>query len=300
MIVDMRYHVASLVAVFLALGLGIIIGANLGVSVNPHFEQQISQLEQTYDKIRSDQKNVEKEMQAKNSELEIAKQFQNAIIPSLISNRLIGKRIAVIRTNDSVDFKYAKQLVDILRQTGADITSITSLTKVFDLKDQGFKTELADAFDLPMQEDKLFLGSLYQRLIQILTQGNGSSQFLFLHNKNLVELWGDYNRGFVDTLIVFGGANLPESNHQADIDLYLLDATRKVLPAVSVIGVEPSFVKESYMRLYQSKGLSTVDNIDTPPGQVSLVYLIANGKRGYYGIKDTARNLMPTTLKINY
>ncbi|MCL6588982.1 MAG: copper transporter [Firmicutes bacterium] len=299
MIVDMRYHVASLVAVFLALGLGIIIGANLGVSVNPHFEQQISQLEQTYSKIRADQKNIEKEMQIKNSELEIARQFQNAIIPSLISNRLIGKRIAVIRTNDSVDFKYAKQLVTILRQTGADITSITSLTKVFNLQDPQFKTELADAFDLPMQDDKLFLESLYQRLVQILTQGNGSSQLLFLHNKNLVELWGDYNRGFVDTLIIFGGANLPESNHQADIDMYLLEAIRKV-PGVIVIGVEPSQVKESYMRLYQSKCLGTVDNVETPPGQVSLVYLIANGKRGNYGVKDTARSLIPTTLKINY
>ena len=54
MIVEMRYHVASLVAVFLALGLGIVIGANLGRTVNLQMEKQIDRLEQMYQKNRDD------------------------------------------------------------------------------------------------------------------------------------------------------------------------------------------------------------------------------------------------------
>jgi hypothetical protein len=89
----------------------------------------------------------------------------------------------------------------------------------------------------------------------------------------------------------------PESNHQVDIDQPLLDAFHGI--RVAKIGVEPSFVSESYMHIYQSKCQGTVDNIDTPPGEVTLVYLLASGKRGFYGTKDTARVFIPE-FKLNY
>lgn len=297
MIVDLRYHVVSIVAVFFALGLGIIIGASLGHSANAQLENQLERLEVTYDKIREDQKSLQVSLEAKNNEIEIANQFQKAIIPNLIVNRLLGKRIAIIRTNSSVDFKYAKKLVGLLRQAGAEVTSVTSITKTFNISDQQFRTELLDAFDLPSADDKTVIASLNSRLIQILLRGEGSSQLIYLQNKDLVQLWGDYNRGTVDTFVFLGGAINPENNFQREIDLPLLDAVRRT--GATMVGVEPSFVTESYMRTYQSKCQGTVDNIDTSPGEATLVYLLASGKKGFYGIKDTARALIPE-FKLNY
>jgi hypothetical protein len=298
MIVDMRYHVASLVAVFFALGLGILIGANIGErAINLQFEKQIAHLEQTYQKIRDDQKLLQGSLQIKEDELEIANQFQKAIIPNLITNRLIGRRIAFIRTNETVEFKYAKQLVNLLRQAGAEVTSITSCSKVLNLTDPQLKTEIVDAFDLPMIEDNGLFNLISNKIIKIISQGQGSSQLLYLQNKNLVQLWGDYNKGYVDTIIFLGGGKTPESNHSKEIDLPLLEAVKK--NGIITIGVEPSFVTESYMRLYQTKCQGTVDNVETPPGEVTLVYLLASGKKGFYGIKDTARDLIPA-FKLNY
>jgi hypothetical protein len=297
MIIDLRYHVVSLVSVFLALGLGIIIGANLGVSTNPHFEKQIGQLEQTYQKIREDQKLLQSSLQVKDAQIEIANQFQKAIVPNLITNRLIGKRIAVIRTNTSVDFNYAKRLVNLLRQAGAEVTSITTFSKTINWSDEQLKNEILDAFDLPATEDKNLNSMVSAQLAKIIVNGQGSSQLIFLQNKDLIQLWGDYNRGYVDTIVFLGGGMNPESNHQTEIDQPLLDAFQTA--RVAKIGVEPSFVTESYMRLYQSKCQGTVDNIDTPPGEVTLVYLLASGKKGFYGTKDTARVFIPE-FKLNY
>lgn len=297
MIIDLRYHVVSLVAVFLALGLGITVGVNLGRGANKQLENQIVRLEETYGKIREDQKLLQASLQAKDNEIEIANQFQKAIVPSLTMNRLLGRRIAVIRTNNTVDFKYVKKLVGLMRQAGAEVTSVTTFSKTINLSDQQFKTELVDAFDLPMLEEKSLIPVLSQRLIQIIIKGQGSSQLIYLQNKDLVQLWGDYNRGYVDTLVFFGGGTTPESNHQTETDQPLLDAVRKF--GITVVGVEPSFVDESYMRLYQSKCQGTVDNVDTSPGEVALVYLLASGKKGFYGIKDTARALVPE-FKLNY
>jgi hypothetical protein len=289
MIVEMRYHVASLVAVFLALGLGIVLGANLGRTVNIHMEKQIDRLEQMYQKNRVD---LQAALQAKENELEIANQFQKAIIPNLIANRLLGRRIAIIRTNDSIHFNYVKGFYNLLRQAGAEVTSITTMAKVLNINDPQFKTELLNAFDIGMIQDKDIYPAIATRVIQIISQGQGSFQLMFLQNKELVQLWGDYNRGYIDTLIFFGGGMTPESNHQLEIDQPLLDAARKI-PGITLVGVEPSFCTQSYMRVYQMRCQGTVDDIETSPGELSVVLLLASGKRGFYGIKDTARRLMP-------
>lgn len=46
------------------------------------------------------------------------------------------------------------------------------------------------------------------------------------------------------------------------------------------------------MKEYQHNHISTVDNIDTVPGQMAMV-LALNGQSGHYGIKSTAQKLLP-------
>ena len=46
------------------------------------------------------------------------------------------------------------------------------------------------------------------------------------------------------------------------------------------------------MEYYQKQGISTVDNVDTIIGQISLA-LIMTGQEGNYGIKEGADALMP-------
>ncbi|HOJ77516.1 MAG TPA: copper transporter [Bacillota bacterium] len=297
MIVDLKYHVVSLVAVFLALGLGIIIGVNMGKTVNFEIEKQVQHLEETYQKIREDQKNLQASIQDKDLKLELANQFQKAIVPNLISNRLLGKRIAIIRTNPSVDFKYAKQIVDLLRQAGAEVTSITSFNKPISWDDPSLQTDIIDAFDLTMADDKALLVQIYDHIARLIILGEGSSQLIFLQNNDFIQLWGDYNRGTVDTIIFLGGSLNGEDTYQKEIDPLFMDAFRKL--KVTLVGVEPSFVTQSYMRLYQSKCQGTVDNIETTPGEVTLVYLLASGKKGHFGVKETAKSLIPD-FKLNF
>lgn len=297
MIIDLRYHVVSLVAVFFALGLGIIIGINFGKTDNLQLDNQIDRLEATYQKIREDQKTLKADLQAKENLLESAQQFQRAIMPNLILNRLLGRRIAIIRTNDSVEFKYTKALVDLLKQAGAEVTSVTTFLKPLDFTEPQLKMEVIEALGLANGEEKNLITEFCQKLLRTLINGQSSTELLFLQNKDLLKLWGDYNRGYIDTLIFFGGAATAESDQQKVIDQPLLEAARKT--EVMVVGVEPGFVTQSYMRLYQSKLKGTIDNIDTPPGEMTLVYMLASGKLGHYGTKETARRLIPE-FKLNY
>jgi len=296
MIIDFRYHVVTLVAIFLALGLGIIIGTNLGKTVNLQLEKQIDRLEMTYDKIREDQRLLRTSLQLKEDELAIANQFQKAILPQIISNKLSGKRVAIIRTNNSIDFKYAQNLANILKLAGAEVATITTFNSALNLADPQFKSELINSLDLTELPEKELLTQIYQKIILAIVTGENNPSLQYLQSKTFLQLSGNYQLGFADTLIFLGGGMSSNSNLQKELDVPLLDAARKT--QATVIGVEPSFIPESYMRLYQSRCKSTIDNIETTPGQVSLIYLLFSGKTGHYGLKETARELMPT-IKFN-
>jgi hypothetical protein len=259
MIIDFRYHVVSLVAVFLALGLGIIVGINFGKNENLGVDRQIERLEQTYQKIREDQKLLQTSLQTKEAMLQSAEQFQKAILPNLILNRLLGKRIAIIRTNDAVDFNYAKNLVNMLKQAGAEVTSVTTFLKPLDLDDPQFKAETVAAFGLTAVDEKNLPTVVWKKTLESIIGGAGNTELLFLQNNDYVKLWGEYNRGYTDTLIFFGGANSPETDQAKNLDLPLLESLRRV--DVKLIGVEPSFVTQSYMRQYQAKLKGTIDNV---------------------------------------
>jgi hypothetical protein len=291
MIVDFRYHVASLVAVFIALGLGVILGLNIGKIASRQLSQQLERLEQTYQKIREDQKVMETNLQARTNELNVANEFQRAIMPKLTANKLLGRRIAIVRTNETVDFKQAQQLVEFLRQAGAEVTSITTVTHKWNLEDPKSQSDLLDILTISDKDFRKISNNAATQLAQMIVQGKNSNSLYNLQSKELLQLWGNYNRGYIDTVILFGGSKVRENDRQQLLDSYLLDAFRKA--GVRLYGVEPATVSFSYMRLYQSKCYGTIDNIDTPAGTCSLVYLLASGRRGFYGVKETARSLFP-------
>ena len=91
---DMRYHVISLVAVFLALGIGILLGTTL-VERGLIAEQkaQINSLRKTFDEIKEENSELNKQLSLYKSYAEESKSY-------LLPGRLAGKQFAVIASSD--------------------------------------------------------------------------------------------------------------------------------------------------------------------------------------------------------
>ncbi len=298
MIIDFRYHIITIVAIFLALSLGILIGANTGKPFHAELQNQMVRIEKTYATIRANQKQLQDSLKAKEKELSIAKKFQSMVLPNLITNSLQEQKIAILRTNNSVDFKHLKVLVDYLEQAGAEITSITTFNQPLKDLDDPLRLELTETLEISAPNDENdFLQEVFTKIFQIITRGEEREKLQLLRDKDLLQLWGNYKGEEVTKFIFFGGSMNAENNHQKEIDAFLFEAARYL--KVAVIGVEPGFVSESYMNFYQTKVATTIDNIDTLPGIATLVYALFSGKTGHYGVKDTARKLIPD-FKIDY
>jgi hypothetical protein len=68
------------------------------------------------------------------------------------------------------------------------------------------------------------------------------------------------------------------------------DGLRGSVPAV---GVEKTTTEPSAIEVYRRSRLSSVDDLDLPVGRVALALLLAGGRDGHYGVKDTADAILP-------
>lgn len=283
MFFNLKYHIVSIVAVFLALGLGILIGS--AVPGNDALVRQQQQLTASMERQLSALRHRNESLQAAVGSLEmnnsIQRQFEEQVLPSLVSGRLAGRSIAIIVTAGQ---RVPGDLADILRSAGAAVQNITVL-KGLEIEDP---KGLAAKLSWPEADERAITSRIAREVAGAVLNGN-TAVLDTLAAENILLAEGRYGRP-VDEVVVLGGSRENELPKTEILDVPLIDALRA--HQVNVYGVEESCAAYSYMREYQKKGITTVDNIDTAPGKMSLIYAIS-GHPGHYGIKSSARNLLP-------
>jgi len=282
---DMRYHVVSLVAVFLALGLGILLGTVV-VDKGLLVEQQkalVKNLETSYDEIRNKNRSLEKELETERKRNE---EFQRSVFGSLVAGKLEERKVAVITTTP-ISEAVQKDLVDTMSEGGADISTINIIFPDFEVGDKKMGEKLRSLFP----EEKLSREELMAKILERLAGEVGTPSELFflkeLAGMGLIGLSAEGNLP-ADSIIIFGGS--PGKSTAAKLDVPLITGLKEL--GLTVVGVETMGVKTSYITSYKEAGVATVDNVDTLPGRVALVYAL-RGRMGNYGVKPTAQSLLP-------
>lgn len=286
-LIDFKYHIASLVAVFLALGIGILIGSTmLGNDTLIEYQKQVTdRLETQLENLRQKNESLQASANSLQMDLNLQKDFNKKILPYLLDDRLEGTKLAILETNG---YRFSGDLINVLEMAGAEVTSVTSFMNF-----AGIKEDLAR--DLGWQEEQeevegerpqAFVASL---VAQSLLSGD-MNKINPLVQHDLVRITGSYGEP-LDAVIIVGGSQDEKNAHMEELDLPIIKFLQK--NGLPVYGVEESTALYSYMEFYQSQRLpATVDNIDTVPGQLALVLAI-DGQPGNYGIKNNAKRLLP-------
>ena len=99
--IDIKYHAVSLAAVFLALGVGILVGSSTNFfGINAILDRQnkvIERLEGNYKEIRREVRDTNAELGASK---EYVKSLEGILIPRLLSGKLDGFRFGVVTIGD--------------------------------------------------------------------------------------------------------------------------------------------------------------------------------------------------------
>lgn len=284
--IDLRYHIASLMAVFLAFGLGILVGTLLvpNAALPERVNVVVTRLEKDFAKIRDESKSVRRQ-------IDFHSRVENEMVPLAADKKLEGKLIAFIETTDASVQSVQSDILQVLQQSGAKIHSVTVIKRYFGMEDEAVKKEILTHLGIKETDEKKASKNIAARVAQEISSGKPFAALPllnYLESLDAVSVEGGFS-AVPSAVVILGGRNRYAAFPDA-MDLPLVRAFKTA--KIRVVGTETEKTKTSFMKSYVNESIPTVDNVDTPAGQVSLVYALA-GVDGNFGVKKTATQLLP-------
>lgn len=118
--IDFRYHLVSLISVFLALAVGIVLGAGpLKEAIGTTLTDQVDSLRQEKDTLRAD-------LDTSNAALGHRDEFITTVAPSLINGQLVGRSVTIV-TLPGVDGDAVDPLTDAITTAGGTVAGRVSI-----------------------------------------------------------------------------------------------------------------------------------------------------------------------------
>ena len=307
--IDFRYHLISLIAVFLALGLGILMGSVvLSEKYVERLEKRVTQFEEEVDARRQEVSDL-------NDRLDAFQEFALESQSRLIAGSLAGEEVVAFQT-DATDGALLEGLTETVEEAGGTLVSTITLTDRFALAGQSELDQLAlilDSSASAAEDLRTEAGvALGQRVAAVsasrvtATFGDAAAQRLMFLMRDLED------EGFIGvssseqtpvpagaSFIVAGGSS--EDAFEGGVDLTkalargLSDRDRAVMVA------EPSDSTWDLVDAVRDDGslnaaVSTADHAETVPGRVAVVLgleLTIDGLLGHYGVADGASGVIP-------
>lgn len=279
---DFRYHALSLVSVFLALVLGLLLGVAIGDrGLVSSAERDVRA------SLRGDVRKAQAESENLRAQLDEQNKFLQEAYPLMVGSRLIGERVGVV-TLGNVSDQEIGNVRDALEATGGRLTSVVSIRTPLDLP--SISTAAAGtAFQNLQVEPKLV--KRFGERVGVGYVSGGGRLLDKVHRDLLASSSGAL--GGVDSVVVIREPRTFQKPQQNVLD----DFEDGLMTGLSnnngtVVGVETTDTKPSQVGWYRDHDLASVDDVDQLPGRAALVFALA-GADGAFGTKSTADGLLP-------
>lgn len=279
-----RYHATSLIAVFLALAIGILVGAEFG---DDALDETRRDLEASLVGNLEDARSRADELSA---ELNRSNEFAGRVYPVLTRDRLDGMRIGILAFG-GLPSGITDAVEDALGPTGGRLVAVGVVREPVDVN--GLAAELSKTrfFDLRTNPDALTaLGTGIGRQLVL-----GGSLLDVVRSDLFSRASGDF--GALDAVIVvreqpadMGPVQRGKAEQLEAALLSGMTTTR-----TPTVGIETSTAERSSISFFQGNDLSSVDSVDQTAGQLALVFALL-GAEGSFGVKSSADRLLPDLL----
>jgi hypothetical protein len=280
-----RYHAASLAAVFIALAVGILIGAGLGGNLLNDTEKRLQ------DSLRSDLENARSQSDDLRAQLAREHDFEDQVYPVLVGDRLAGSSVGVIALGD-LPGGVSDEIQTALEPTGADLAQVSVVRSPPNAED--LARQLKGSGFGPIAKDPARLEALGRRLGQQLARGHG--QLLQRTREVLLSRSSGEGKDLDRVVLVrsLPSDTSPEQRAQIDaFDTGIVEGVRST--GLNAVAVEETGAEESSVPWFASHDVATVDDVDAVAGKVAMVFALL-GANGDFGVKETADSLLPELL----
>lgn len=303
--ISFRYHLVSIIAVFLALALGIVVGTTaLNGPITTDLRKQVNSL-------KGDRSALALQVKTLQGQVSDANQFATSFSAQIVNGALTKQDVVIIGlpgTVGSVTDGIAKEI----DAAGGRVSGQVQLTAAYiDQRRGGDVISLATTdhppcVTLPEVSDP---GQVGGALLAAVVLGKGCQQsdltqvisgFSELH---MISVSGSITPSM--TVIVVGTGSMSSGSYAAQTELSLVTALQQAGGHVVVAGDPASAVKAGIVASVRNTAadkstVSTIDNADSAIGQVSSVLALAGITKssvGHYGTGKGADAMFPIPTK---
>lgn len=320
--IDFRYHIVSLVSVFLALAVGIVLGAG------PLRDDLGSQLSGQVEQLRSETEDLRGRLDGAEVRADDADAWIEAAGPALVEDTLTGQQVALVVTDESLA-QTSQQVTDLVRAAGGDVgltvrirpamwepEGMEARTVALDAIRAADPTLLSDRSgdDDPSDADRL-VAAVGRVLARDADDGGAEARaavFDALSEQNLATVSGEVDVGASSVLALTSDPAAVDEASDTAAAAERTDRRQSAFGALfAAVGEDgtPAVAAGSVADATRDEGLvfhvrgtadledvSTVGGLEHPDGRITAVLALAEqvrGGSGSYGPSDGAAARLP-------
>ena len=289
--INMKYYIVTICAIFIALGVGILVGFNLNYdqALSKQQSEVLESFNAEFDTLKEKNKNLQQELNNLNGNLEDIKLYVDSNINALTENVLTDKNTGIILTSENND--YSEDIEKII--TDANGTLAFNILIKDNINEEEKLTELSKELNKTFKTSE----DVIKYIVSSLNSTKGYEQLYALENLGVIKINNiDENKyQDFDSVVLLGELtgddekDLKEKfatkekliiDNLKELNKYLVAATQKDSPI-------------DILKLYSQNDISTIDNINEGIGKVSLTTLLKNQNMvGNYGESEVAKEII--------
>jgi hypothetical protein len=305
-VVSFRFHLVSIVALFIALGIGIGMGATVIDKAT------VDLLHRQLDSVRSEVRSSNQRSDQLQTQVDRNDDFEKAMVPYVVADRLKNQHVVLIGTR-GIDEGMISQQRDVLRDAGAVVEGTMWMTAKLRLDDPRAVAALQTDLDVTTSDPAQLRQSFVTKVNAVVAGSTSASGLAPLLSDGFLEWDGDsagknWQAVPFDSakVLVASGSSAAAPNDQVAVPLVKLLAAQPARRVVAIeSGREPdqrtSGERAVFLGPLRSDSslhgkISTVDDIERVSGRVATVLAIAqlgDGKAGDYGVGASVDGQVP-------
>jgi hypothetical protein len=276
-----RYHAVSLVAVFIALAIGILIGAEFGGDTLSNTRRNLEE------SLVGNLQDARDRSEQLGGELGRSNEFAERVYPVLVRDQLDGRRIGLIAIGE-LPGGISDSVEEALGPTGARLVGVGVVREPVDVRGLAgdlSKTRFADIAENPDTQSAFGVG-IGRQVVRGGTLVEKVRGHLFSRASG--------NFGALDGVIVVRIQPEEMGPKRTAVAGQLESGLMSGIVATKApaVGVETSDSDDSSISFFQGNDLSSVDDIDLVAGRLATVFSLL-GAEGSFGVKGSADRLLP-------
>ena len=286
--INMKYYIVTICAIFIALGVGILVGFNLNYdqALSKQQSEVLESFNTEFEALKDKNKTLQSEINDLDGNVDDLKEYIDNNIDILTQDALTDKNTGIILTSDNND--YSEDIENLILKANGTVS--------FNIMIKDNISNEEKLAELSKSLNKTFKSSqdIIDYIVDSLDNTKGYEQLYALEDLGVIKI-NNINKGkyqAYDSVVLLGNLSGKDAkdkfNEKEKLILSDLKEKNKYLVCVNQNNEDNTILK-----LYSDNNISTIGNINEGIGKVSLITLLKNQNIvGDYGDSDLSKKII--------